>query len=116
MVTVVKIVASSALLQKVIWSELLMSSMVEKLTARKSGEKMEYFISLGPKFRETYFNLIRFYKKYLSLTAVVNDEWDTGRGGSNSRSRSRSRSRRRTPPRRSRSRSASRSRSRSRSR
>jgi len=54
--------------------------------------------------------------KEVRLTAVVKDEWDTGRGGSNSRSRSRSRSRRRTPPRRSRSRSASRSRSRSRSR
>merc|ERR1711937_483277 len=54
--------------------------------------------------------------KEVKLTAVVKDEWDTGRGGSNSRSRSRSRSRRRTPPRRSRSRSASRSRSRSRSR
>lgn len=36
MVTVVKIVGSSALSQKVIWSELLMSSMVEKLMARKS--------------------------------------------------------------------------------
>jgi len=54
--------------------------------------------------------------KEVRLTAVVKDEWDSGRGGSNSRSRSRSRSRRRTPPRRSRSRSASRSRSRSRSR